>query len=84
MLIALWEDSANVQVQQSLDGGATWSTATDALLLTGGVLAAFQGEILDTCRDPRQDVTFMAVVMGATNAVLASRDDGLTWTAVLA
>lgn len=75
-LIVLWENSGNVQVQRSTDGGATWSTAADAKL--GG--ASFTGLLLDCTMDPRRGNLILSFDQAGSKIIAESNDLGATFT----
>jgi len=76
--VCLYENGGNVKVQQSGDGGSTWTAATDALYLG----AAFAGTVIDMARDARRDVMLLALASGGAISVYGSQDLGLTWELV--
>lgn len=75
LIVTLWENSGNIQRQESQDGGATWSAATQPLYL--GV--PFSGILLDMTLDSRLATMVLAVTISGSNVLLASSDLGVTW-----
>jgi hypothetical protein len=77
MAVFLWENGAGVYRQESLDGGATWSSA-EAVTLSGVPLDC---TLLDKSGDPRaSDILHLSVQIGADTQVLYSEDHGKTFT----
>lgn len=76
IIVLLWENNGNVQVQYSYDAGQTWTTAQNALL--NG--SPFTGELLDSDYDPRWDAIYLVRKSGTTVQVLVSYDLGATWS----
>jgi hypothetical protein len=89
-LVVLWEDSTSNQVKRkiSLDGGATWSSATDCqyIPLAGGSLVDLEGALQDKSGMPHAGGSVALVVTppgSDTAMVLISQDGGAQWRQVL-
>jgi len=80
IIVSLWENSGNVQVQYSFDGGTTWTLPQNALL--DG--SPFTGELLDSDYDPAWDAIYLIRKSGSTVSVLKSYDLGANFSTMIA
>ncbi len=79
MLTVFWENGGDIQYQQSIDGGATWSAA--ASIVGGGT--TLQGTLQGACYEERTDSHFLSVLAPGGGIVYKSADFAADWTAAL-
>ncbi len=79
-VVYLYGDSTDhVYWQESLDNGATWSTAVASNLGSSQLVA----KLGDTTYDARSSTMFLTCVIGSTQHVLTSQDGGRSWVTAL-
>jgi hypothetical protein len=71
VLVAIWENGAELQRQESLDAGETWSSAQ--------AISGMSGTVLDMSHDHRSGQMQMALLQSGSLSIWSSDDLGLTW-----
>jgi hypothetical protein len=81
LLLLTQAGMGHVQMRESLDAGATWSSATDILDDAG---TEIDGDVLDIAQDTRLGGAFVSSINQSGNVIIiVSYDMGATWKQVL-